>query len=276
MKNYLRHIMILMATLFGVILFVGINYELFEGLTGKIYKYHPNAGIYFGLLEKNMTPTNLFYWELDFFRIVVHLTFALCLTSTIIFFSTVFKHKRFDKANLIIVFLSAIITINIPFMIIQFSFFLVAPYILSLFLWLNSTLAIVVSSILIYKLKTNYINYRNYSLELKAYFTDVKNVDILGYFSHNDYHGIIKYSNEDKMSIFEEENGEYVIYLSGQNVRKIEDEFIKKVGYWSYYIDKVVSRLKNQELDYHENALKYANKLLEENLKGKKKKHEKN
>ena len=60
MKNYLRHIMILMAILFGVILFVGINYELFEGLTGKLYKYHPNAVIYFGLLEKNMTTTNLF------------------------------------------------------------------------------------------------------------------------------------------------------------------------------------------------------------------------
>ena len=101
---------------------------------------------------------------------------------------------------------------------------------------------------------------------------DVKNVEILGYFCHNDYTGIIKYSSDESKPIFEEENGEYIIYLNNNKIKDCEDKFILKLGYWSYYIDKVVSRYKQQELDYHENALNYANKLLKENMKGNKKK----
>ncbi len=276
MKNYLKRILILMAALFGILLIAGINYELFEALTGKVFKYHPDAGIFFGLLKKDRQATNLFYWELDFFRIVVHVSFALSLASFIIFFSAIFKYKRFDLAKVIVALLSIIIALNIPFMIIQFAFFVVAPYLLTLILWLNAILSIVISSILIYRLKTQYKNYRNYSLELKAYFLDVKNVEILGYFCHNDYTGIIKYSSDESKPIFEEENGEYIIYLNNNKIKDCEDKFILKLGYWSYYIDKVVSRYKQQELDYHENALNYANKLLKENMKGNKKKHEKN
>ena len=149
MKKYINRIVTLMAILFFILLLVGINYELFEAFTGKVYKYHPDAGIFFGLLKKDGQATNLFYWELDFFRIVVHVSFALSLASFIIFFSAIFKYKRFDLAKVIVALLSIIIALNIPFMMIQFAFFVVAPYLLTLILWLNAILSIVISSILV-------------------------------------------------------------------------------------------------------------------------------
>lgn len=273
MKRYINTLLTPIIFLMIALIIGGSFYEIFEACSGRISRFSLEAAETFGLIE-DKSPTNLYFWELDYFRINVHASFLLILVSVCLFFSVICKFKRFDRAFVIVILLSIVIVINTPYMIYNLLFFIYGPYIISFILWLHSLSTIFICSILITYLVKHYRNYRNYTLELKALFTSVGSHQILGYFSHNEYYGIIKYSNEDK-PLFEKVNGEFVIYVTSHTIVEFEEEFIKKLGYWSYYIDKVESRLKNKELDYHANALNYSEELLENIIKEKKGKHEK-
>jgi hypothetical protein len=136
---------------------------------------------------------------------------------------------------------------------------------------------IIFSIIAIILLKKQSKNYRNYSIEVKAIFVGLENIETIGYFSFNDYQGIIKYSPNSKED-FEEIDGKYIIYVNSYDINEFENDFILKLGYWSYYIDKVVAKIKNKELDYSNNAREFAKKFLEDFKKQKKgkKQNEKN
>lgn len=269
MKKYIAATLLPITFVIVSIFLIGILFELTEALTGKFLRYSYEAGVYYGLI-KDGKITNLFFWEQDYFRITVHSTFLLALGSFAVYFSIIYKFKRYDRAFVIVILLSIGCLINLPFMVYNFLFMLVRANIINIFLWLISILYLILSGLAIYFLMKRYKMYRNYTLELKAFFIDhIKGIDTLGYYSHNDYYGVIKYTKEDK-PIFEENDGEYVIYVSSYNIKEFEEEFIYKLGYWSYYIEKVVSRLKNKELDYHNNAIDYGKTLLE-NIKNEKK-----
>lgn len=267
-KHIAVTLMPLTAIIIGIIT-IGISFELAEALTGKILRYSYEAAVQYGLIVNNEL-TSLYFWELDYFRITVHTTFLLAVASTVLYFSIIYKFKRYDRAFVIVILLSIGCLINIPFMIYNFLFMTVSATLVNIFLWLISVVYIILSTICSYLLVKRFKMYRNYTLELKAFFIDyIEGIDTLGYYSHNDYCGVIKYSKESK-PIFEEINGEYVIYVSSHILSEFEEEFIYKLGYWSYYIDKVVSRLKNKELDYFDNAKVYGNKILDNFKKTKK------
>lgn len=274
MNNYIDRILKPLTTFMICLIILGCFYEVIEASTGRFIRYSFEAAEMFGLIKNNKT-TNLYFWEQDYFRIVVHMSFLLMVTSAIIFFTAIKKFRRFDRSVVIIILLSIIITINTPFMLYNFIFLVYSPYLISLVLFLQSAFTIIFCILVIIKLVTYSKNYRNYTIELKAMFVNIKKVDTIGYFSYNDFNGIIKYSTVGK-EYFEEINDEYVIYVNSYNIQEFEEDVIFKLGYWSYYIQKVKSRLKNKELDYHDNAVKNAYQLLEIVKEGKKGKNEKN
>ena len=262
MKEYINKTLRPITFIIVCLTLCACSYELYEGLTGKFYRYSVEAAEMFGLLKEG-SPTNLYYWEFDYFRITVHVSFLLLLAVIIIYFSTILKFKRFDRVKVIVILLSIVIALNIPYMLYNFVFTIYAPYLLSLLSWIISIGTIICSIVGIIMLKRQAKYYRNYSIEVKAIFVGLEFIDILGYFSFNDYQGVIKYSKnpQDK---FEEINGEYIIYVDSHDIKEFENDFVYKLGYWSYYIEKVVSRFKNKELDYSDNANEFAMKFLEE------------
>lgn len=274
MNNYLNHLLKPLSVLMIVLILLGCSYELLEAFSGRVLRFSFEAAEAFGLIKDNQA-TSLYFWEQDYFRIVVHSSFALMIISGIIFFAIVKKFRSFDRAFIIIILLSIVIALNIPFMLYNFLFLAHSPYLVSFIIFLLSAGSILLCSIIIYKLIGYSKNYRNYSIELKTLFINVKKVETIGYFSHNDYTGVIKYSKEEK-GLFEEVDGNYIIYVNSYDIKEFEEDFIFKLGYWSYYIDKVVSRYKNKELNYHENAVIHANDLLKDFQEGKKGKYEKN
>lgn len=268
MNKYISRILMPLTFLMIAIIVAACSYEILEATTGKVLRYSFEVAEKFGLIVNN-EATDLYYWELDVFRITVHTSFLLMGAAAIIYFTSVYRFKHFDRSVAIITLLSISIGVNIPFMAYNFLFLINSGYLITVICWILSMCSIILCSITIYYLKKYSKSYRNYTLELKAMFINIPNVDIIGYFSHDNYSGIIKYCEGNK-PLFTIENNEYIIYVNSYNIKEFENDFILKLGYWSYYIDKVVSRIKNKELDYHDNALIYSKKLLEEFQQNKK------
>ena len=177
--------------------------------------------------------------------------------------STCHKYKRFDNVKLIISFVSIVLVLNFFISIYYFLFFMLSGYLISGLIWLTSIGITIISINLIIKLSSFKRNYRSYDLEVKAFFHKIPSKNILGFFNYNEYEGIIVFDPFEKC-IFGKINSDYVIYVNVDNILEVEEDFIKKLGYWAYYIKHNASRYSQKEIDYHDNALVYADKFYQD------------
>ena len=240
---------------------MGVWFEVIEFASGKLARYSYQVFEMFHFIEDGKA-TEAYMWELDYFRVCVHVGFLTSLFSLFGFVSKYYKFKTYEYSFLFPIILIVISAFLTPFSFLYFIFNLLGPNVMSLSIFLASFISIIcytTSAIILFYYKTKY---RNYDFDLKAIFD--KNDNVLGIFRYKDFDGMIIY-NIDKANIFfEDNNGEYIIYVDNKNIKKIEETFLFKLAYLRYYLDKVVIKLSNKEFDYHENATVYANKFVEE------------
>lgn len=270
-KKYYHKEFKIIFVLLIIALIMGVWFEVIEFYSGRFSRYTYDIAKMFYLIDHRDMPTSLYYWEQDYFRINVHVTFFSTLIGFISFNKKYYKFGTADYSRFFPIFLIVVGFVLIPYALYNGLFNLISPYIFTLSLFVcsaTSSALLITSGFLMLNRRKRA---RLYDFDFRAYFLNNKIDNVLGFFRFNGYTGLIydktningKYDDISNLPFCKTKYDYYIIFVDIVDNHFSEREFLYKLSYWRYYIENVENKIASKEKDYHDNANTYANNFVD-------------